>query len=299
MSAWQSIILTPRLSDRAILSASSAAPAMAVKNLQRKQPGAAWRPTGLTPWVAADLRSDQPVSTVAIITLNASPSGQWRIRGAALAGNLLSAPDYLSEWLPLRPVGATDDWPMYLAWHSVASERAIDYLVTQTGERIVTQEGAYLVASALGDGSLEPLRYWRVDFSDPDNADGFLDVGRLYLSQELPFSLGPIYGLSIGYTTQTKKNRSVGGQRYSVDAPSERLFDFEINFATEDEMLGAALEVDLTRGTSKDIIAILNRHASAWQAQKIIYGEFAGLTGATVPVPDGWNKRYQIEELLP
>lgn len=298
--SWETIILTPTISDAALLTASSASTSFPVKNLQRKQPGEVWRPGDLAAWVLADLGEAVPVTMVSMISLNASTSATWRVRGYdALEDVTADAPGYDSGIVAFPPSGITPNWPMIIGAHTVISENALSYLMTQGGDRILTQEGAYLLAAALGVDAPASLRFWRIDVSDPDNDDGYLDFGRLYISNELPFSIGPQYSASFGYTTQTKKMRSVGGQRYSTDMPSERVIDFTIDFAGEKEMLADSLEIDLSRGTGRDILCLLDRNAAEQAAQKRIYGEFESLQPVTIRAFNVWQKRFQIEELLP
>jgi hypothetical protein len=155
-------LLSPRDSDRASLSASSAVTTLPVSNLQSRDPRKVWRSAGLTERVTVTLAEPLACTAAAANGVNFTGGAVWRALGAATLAGLDSDPEIDTGWRSFFPLGAK---PLDRDWLRHGSLLRWD------------NDGAF--------------RYWALEFGDPGNADGYLDIGRLALGRDFQPSQNP------------------------------------------------------------------------------------------------------------
>jgi hypothetical protein len=282
------LICDPIISDAAVLAASASAANMPVTALQRKQLAHVWRPDDLTPWVTIDLGAAHDVRSVALISCAArevpdasvpggyrvegtvSAAGEWRIRAAASAAGVEDDPAYDTGFMPFRQAGAEDSMPVIAGFHWAAD----------------------------GDAPRN-LRYWRIDIADEDNAAGYLDFGRLYLSGARPFGINMSFGVQYGFDDPSRINRSIAGGGHAVSRQPVPVMDFSVDAGTEEEMMGRGLFLDRRRGISRDVLVLGNHENPAFAAQRTVYGTFDGLSPVQLPYFRIYTKRYRVRGINP
>lgn len=282
------LLLQPGLSDAALLTGSESAPAFPVTGLQRKQLYARWRPHSLTPFIEIDLRAACDVRSIALLSVAAvevpdasaddgwrmegpaSASATWRIRAAATPGDLTAAPGYDSGPMTFRQAGADDRMPVVAGFHWAADGQAP-----------------------------RQFRYWRIDVDDQSNPAGYVDFGRLYLSNELPFETNASWGVNIGYEDASQVRRGVTGGAHVLHRPPVPFMDMTVGFGSEAEMLGFALRLDRLRGVSRDILAILDHESPHYAAQRTVYGLMEQLAPVNLAAFRIFSKRYRVRGINP
>lgn len=278
------LLCDSRISDDAVLTASASPGSFPVNALQRKSD--IWRPTGLTPWLVADLGQAQDVRSLALVSVAAretagaasqwsrkleglvSAAGTWRIRAAASEDDLVSAPAYDSGAMPFRQSGARDDMPVLVGFHWAAD-----------------------------DESPRSHRWWRIDIDDSTNEAGFLDFARLFICSSLPFAYNASYGAGIGYEDVSRVSADVNGGLHAVRRIPRAYLDFALDFGNEAEMLGRALDLDRQLGVSGDLLALLDHEAEHHAAQRTVYGALSVLSPVMLPHFNIFSKRYRIRSL--
>jgi len=278
------LLCDSRISDDAALSASTGSGSLPVSALQRKS--GVWRPDGLTPWLVADLGAPRDVRSLALVSTAAretagaashwsrrleglvSAAGTWRIRAADDEDDLIAAPAYDSGEMLFRQSGASDDMPVLVGFHWAADGQAA-----------------------------RAYRYWRIDVSDPTNAGGYLDFARLFICGTLPFEHNASYGAGIGYEDASRVSADVSGGLHSVRRVPRPYLDFALEFGSEAEMVGRALDLDRRLGLGGDLLALLNHEAPAHAAQRTVYGSLTALTPVSTPYFKIWAKRYRVRSL--
>lgn len=278
------LLCDSRISDDAALTASASPGAFPVNALQRKSD--VWRPSGLTPWLIADLGAAKDVRSVALVSVAArevagassqwsrkleglmSKAGTWRIRAASTEEGLIAAPAYDSGVMPFRQSGARDDMPVLVGFHWAA-------------------DGA----------SPRVLRWWRIDIDDTTNEAGFLDFARLFICSSLPSTYNASYGAAIGYEDASRVSADVSGGLHAVRRLPRAYLDFAVDFGNEAEMLGRALDLERQLGLSGDLLGLLDHEAAEHAAQQTVYGAFSALTPVTLPHFKIYAKRYRIRSL--
>jgi len=127
------------------------------------------------------------------------------------------------------------------------------------------------------------FRYWRFDFIDPDNPDGYLDIGRMILASFSSINGAPpscyqfprgvsASNSSIGFNEPTVRLETAGRQTYSaVRTPLDQQ-KFSIAAVKESDLLGSLRAIRATRGNSRGVLWIENPADPAVIAQKTVYG---------------------------
>lgn len=273
------LICTPDWSDAAILTASSEGANFPVAGVQRKQLYNTWRPSDLVPWLEADLGAERAVTALGLITCagradeaglplgTASAASTWRIRAAASREDLTANPDYDTGVIAFRQAGAEDDMLVICGFHAPAAA--------------------------------ETHRWWRIDFADEDNPAGHVDFGRLYISGDMPFEINADWGFDLGFEDPTANSRSASGAVHGDRREPYPYMQFTVSWGTAAEMLGTGLRRDRRRGTSRDVLALMDHGDTGYAAQGTVYGIQSQLAPVKLPFPGRYAKRFRIEGINP
>lgn len=262
----------PTLSDAATLSsASTIASTLPLPNLQTMQPGEVCRFTSLTGMhIVADLASEQAINTIALLAHNGSSDAKWRIRGADTEAELTSDPGYdsgsISMWPSTGKPSGYDDVPL----------PSIKFLT-----------------------SAQTYRWWRIDITDADNADGYFQAGRLYIAAAWQPTVNIALGWSLGFIDDSGRDVAIGGQLWPHERPRRRLLRFELDFQTEDAMYDNAYEIDRLRGMANDVLVIRDPAATTHLHRQTVHGLLTELQPIVNEVHALYRKPYTVEEMVP
>lgn len=254
------ILATPVISDAATLSGSLSVGDMALQNLKAMNLYQKYRTKDLSAVINVDLLTAQPVDFVSVIAHNATSSGTVTVS----AGSTIAASDYSSGPLSLI-----------------------------TGDNVGFDRNVFAVKFAT-----QTYRYWKLAFSDISNPDGYLEMGRLYLSNCFQPNKNAIYGMEEGYTDDSRTAWTVSGGISSVPRMPRKTARWTLDFATSLEMYSQARDIDKTRGTSKDILFIPDIEDTNYFQERAIYGKMNGLAPVISAAYSIYQKSYDIEEIL-
>ena len=265
------LLVSALLSDVATLSGSAVAAGLPLENLQRAAIGAPAR--FLTPdgcYVVADMGAALPVDFLGLLGHNASFEGTVRIRAATLEANLESAPDYDSGDLRLRA-------------------NVVDPTYDDSGSLPTNHFMLHLPAAVT-------YQYWRFDMLDEDME--YLDVGRLYIGKAFEPETNMSYGLQEGFIDPSTSARTASGRVVPNKRPVYRYADFELSFASEDEMFGVAFDLDRLCGTTRDVLFVQDYANKNLLQKRTIYGNMRSLSPVINTSFRNFGKRYRVEEII-
>lgn len=134
--------------------------ALAVENIQDPLGSARWRSTGLTPYLYGQFSASLTIDAWGSWYTNARSGDQARLRLADTQANLTAA--------PALDTGLVDIWP-------AGSDLSSWFGTGQPG--YVHQRATIPVPVA--------ATWWRIDYDYTGNADGYVEVGALFLAQLL------------------------------------------------------------------------------------------------------------------
>jgi hypothetical protein len=195
------IIWDNRQFDAAGLTPSSAAAGYPAACLQDPQQTRTWRTTGLAgESLTIDLGASLYCTCLALVNHNLYFGGKLRVQASEdpAFGTLLKNDEY-------------DAWPDIIGAGELGAGRVL-----------LDSERRYYVPNPLRIIYFEPpegsdqvsARYWRLLFRDSD-ADGFIEIGRIFLGLYDEYAKKPGYGWGYAYQDDSAITRSPGGQPWT------------------------------------------------------------------------------------
>lgn len=271
------VILSPRDSDAASLTADSEVSTLPAANLQNIQPKRKWRTTTLTPYLTLDFgAAGIAANGLAVIGHNLTGAATIRVRAKATS-DVTSSPTVdttaVSAW-PATGKPSDAYWPQYLSWVAWANASA--------------------------------LRYWRIDFDDGANADAYLQAGRLMLGRYWQptnnFDLG---GTPLGFDQVDVQTRTDYGEIF-MDRRARsaaRRFSLAISAADREEVLGGIGEIQRLRGGWGDVACLLDTAATTHFHRHSMQGVFtAAQEHQMVPLfntnGEAWTVNFPLREVI-
>lgn len=144
----------------------------------------------------------------------------------------------------------------------------------------------------------QTYRYWQIEIDDTGNSDGYFQAGRVYLSKSFQPSVNASYGFREGYNDRSRNQRTISGSQSIVSRVPLRTAEWQLEFVTEAEMYGTLREIDLTRGTSKDVLIIPDMADTAYFQKRYVYGSMDELYPIVIAYYGIYQKSFKITEIL-
>lgn len=213
-------------------------------NLQHTSKRKAWQGAGTSATVTIDLGAAQVVDSLLLTHENFSPTAtiEWRYSSDNFASENVSAG---SLTLGEKPSGFDLVFPLLL-------------------ETTVTR------------------RYWRLILTDGSNADGYLQVGRLYIGRRTGFTAGIIHPLKFAAVDSSKVSRNAAGDPLRHARAKYRRVSFAVSpFTDAVEAHKDFWDLCMQVGLSTDFFLSLSPQATseAVQRRHTLYGAFSQIEG--------------------
>jgi hypothetical protein len=144
--------------------------------------------------------------------------------------------------------------------------------------------------------------WWRIRVDDTGNTDpNGVYVGRAYVDAAWQPPVNVLYGTGLGWRNPSIVNVARGGQLLPMIRPARRVRTFKLGFQTEAQMKRNAFEIDRLRGTTRDIMLVLDPEATEFLHVDTLYGLQIGpdLPPLVIPAFDIYEKSFTLEELVP
>lgn len=147
-------------------------------------------------------------------------------------------------------------------------------------------------------GSTQTHRYWRVEIADTSNSDGYVQIGRLFMSSTWTPSVNYAYGAGLGYQDPTPIDVSLSGAEYFDVRSKFRVFDFELQYILGTEAYANALELQRMSGTSGEVLCVPDSDDVSNSPARSFVGRLLQIGKISQPQPSAYNVAFQIKELL-
>lgn len=141
-------------------------------------------------------------------------------------------------------------------------------------------------------------RYWRVTISDTTNADGYVQIGRVFLGPVWQPDANMAYGVDIGWSTDTQVQKARSGAQYFDERTPQRSVNFAVNNMTLSQALARAFELQRRAGVSKEILYIFDPDDAVQALRRQFLGRIRQLSQIEFPDYGIHNTGFNIEELL-
>lgn len=232
-----------------------------------------------------DLGVSKPIRVLAIPKHNISRVGQLRIRGSNTAGDF-SSPVYDTGWL--------DVWTVIYPHGSIDWEHPSFWTGQLSGEEAQDYDVAYIhIASVSKDA-----RYWRFEVDDTENADGYVELARLFMASGWTPTKNMGFGAELGVTTDTTVERSLGGVDYYDRQKPRRVARFALNLIDADELLAQALEMQRRLGIDRQLFYVFDPADAANLHRLSFLCTMRALTPLEFPFTDYASTGFELQEVL-
>lgn len=235
-------------------------------------------------WFATDVGVDEAVRVVAFLNHNIQFGGKYRLCG--------------SNNQSFTTLGVDTGWVQ--VWPSVYSVDQVEW----EGDNFWW--GTYKTRDVKGypwhlivllDATVR-LRYWRFEFDDQGNPDGFVQGGRLFAGDawQPPYVE---YGPSIGWEDPSGLITALSGAEYADGKPPCRVARILTHFMSEDEMFSQPFEIQRRSGTWKEVIYIHDKDDVLHALRRRFPARLRILGPDENPYPDAWQTQWEFKERLP
>lgn len=146
--------------------------------------------------------------------------------------------------------------------------------------------------------SATTARYWSFEIADTTNSDGYVQVGRLFMSSAWVPSVNYAYGAGLGYQDPTPIDVSLSGAEYFDVRSKFRVFEFELQYILGSEAYSNALELQRLSGTSGEVLVVPDKDDTANVPVRSFVGRLLQIGPVFQPQPSAYTVKMQIKELL-
>jgi hypothetical protein len=252
--------------------------------LQDRQIVRVWRNTQLTAQIDVDFGQGRIVDFVALIKNNISTTGtiRWRLSNVSNFATTVYDSGVVDAW-PIVEEFGTLPWGVF-SWGGYLNPTvAAEYTIS---------------AFDILDSTVQ-ARYLRIDISDPDNADGYLQAGRLLAGPAYRPSINYANGVEFEFVDESRVTKSRGGQTFVDEVERFRRIRFDLINLPENEIFQNVFnQIDRLKGIAGDVFIVPQPDkASTWPTQNI-YGRITNTDPIVNSSLTYYGRRIEVEELI-
>lgn len=280
--AWQN------RGDEAALSGGSWLAALPLSNLQRRQVQRVARSTNATlasTQFLVSLPAARTIGVAALVAHNLSASAKVRFSASDTAG--FSVTQYTSGWLDAWPSGTIPE--SLLAWEDDNFWRGT---LSDAGR------AGYLSPVIHALATEQSWRYWKVEVDDTTNADGYVQIGRLFLARAWRPTVNYAYGAGLRYEDPSPIETSLSGAEWFDQRGKFRTFEFELQGITSTEVYANALELQRVAGTTGEVLVVPDTDDPGTSAVRSFVGRLRQIGAIQQIQPTAHSARFQVKEFI-
>ena len=278
------IISSTNYADTGTVTVDNAVGTLPITNLQDRQIVKIWRNSQTTAQIDVDFGQGRIVDFAALIKHTISQTGKIRWR-------LSNASDFSST---VYDSGLIDAWPI------VEEFGTLPWGVFSWGGYLnITVAAQYTISTFAVLSSPVQARYLRIDISDPDNTDGYIQAGRLIAGPAYKPSINYANGVEFEFVDDSRITKSRGGQTFVDEIERFRRIRFELINLPENEMFQNVFNaIDRLRGVAQDILIIPQPdEPTTWITQNI-YGRITQTSPIVNSALNFYGRQIEVEELI-
>lgn len=232
-----------------------------------------------------DLGAARSVGVVALVVHNISVIGKVRITGDDAAD--FSTPVYQSGWIDCWPAGQIPQ--SLLEW-----EDDNFWLGTLSNNQRAGYQSPFIHILP----TAQILRYWRVEVDDTTNADGFVQIGRLFISASWRPAINYSFGAELRYTDPTPIAQSLSGAEFFDVRSRAREFTVTLGGLTNSEAFDYALQIQRLAGVSGEVLVVPDSDDTTRLPIRAYLGRMTDLRPIANPKPDRFETAFTVRELI-
>lgn len=277
----------PVRSDDGTLSGGSWASGMGLSNLQDARLATLARSTDATKantQFDCDLGANKKIRAVSLHNHNLTLAAQVRIRGSTVSD--FSSTVYNSGWFNAYPTAYPASTTL---WGDDVSSSQISQDTLDSG-----YPSAVIDVFAEADA-----RYWRIEFDDTANGDGYVELGRLIICQAYEASIGFSTGVQLGWETSSTSVEMESGAFHHKDRASRRYVNFEFSDIAQAEALVNLFEASRRMGTHSQFLFVWDKDDTIHMHRRAFLATLRELSAIEFPYVSSHNNAAfaAVEEL--
>jgi len=141
-------------------------------------------------------------------------------------------------------------------------------------------------------------RYWKLEFFDSSNADGYLRIPRLWIGPGWQPPIGISYGANSSFITDTRVDTTLGGRRIYGREPIARTLQFEIRDLREDEALSNAFDIQWEAGIDKQVFFVFNPSDTALMHRRAFLATLERPSALQYPYFNRIHSAFELREVV-
>lgn len=223
------------------------------------------------------------VRLVAVARHNLSTAAQFRVTAGTTPGG---SDVYDSDWLDVwQPVYLPEDleWEDDNFWTGIISAEEAE---------------GYPINGFLDTGANYRARYWTIEFDDTANADGYVELARLWMGPIWSPQRNYAFGSSFGWESRTESVYSLGGVAYHDVRDPARVLRLTLKGVTATEAYGALLDAQRRLGTSGELWVVPDPTDLARGFRRNIMARFRKVDPITQAFLNIFESVLELEEIL-
>lgn len=232
-----------------------------------------------------DLGSQQSINVLALVVHNISTSGQVRIAGDDAADFV--TPLYQSAWIDVWPSGMIPqnllEWEEDNFWLGTLSQQARAGYQSPFIHELPTSQFA---------------RYWRVEISDAGNSDGYVQVGRLFISSAWRTAINYDLGAGLGYADPSPVEASLSGAEYFDVRSKKREFGFTLSGLSATDAYDRVLQLQRIAGITSEVLQVPDAADTARLPARAFVGRLAQISPIVERGIDRFSANFSIKEMI-
>lgn len=145
---------------------------------------------------------------------------------------------------------------------------------------------------------LEVVRYWRFEFFDSTNPDGYLRFPRLFIVPGYQPTKGIAYGAQHGFLTDTQVDTALGGRRIYNRQPTIRTLQFALQHLPADEAYANAFDLIRDAGIDRQLFFIFDPDNNELMHRRAFAATLSQLTPLQYPYFDNISAAFELREVV-
>ena len=141
-------------------------------------------------------------------------------------------------------------------------------------------------------------KYWGIQVYDTGNADGYVEIGRLFMGRLFTPQFNVIYGAQIAWEDNSKIESSLVGVEYMSKVPMTRVAQVNYDYSFRREALEGLYELQRQSGTTQEVLFIGNADDSDQMARLSFLGRFRRIEPLKWHFMDLHSTGFEVKELL-
>lgn len=136
-----------------------------------------------------------------------------------------------------------------------------------------------------------------VELFDSSNGDGFIEFGRVLVSDAWQPNINVNYGINFGYENTTTVDRADDNTEYFDVKPQKRNMDFVFSRLNEEEAFARLYSMQRNQGISKEILVAFNLEDTVVNYQRMFIGRASQLNPLSQPFIDNYEASLSLLEI--